>query len=185
MNPSLTPHRDTLLGIARSAIECGLQGSELAPDPERYAPELRRPTAVFVTLRLRAELRGCTGSLEAREALVLAVARAARRSAFADPRFAPLCARELDRLVVSISLLSPLEALPARCEAELLRALRPGRDGLVLVDGARSATFLPAVWQSLPDPRDFVSQLKAKAGLARDHWSPALRCLRYEAEEIA
>jgi AmmeMemoRadiSam system protein A len=176
--------RVSLRALARASIECGLRGEEPAePDPADFPLELRRPGASFVTLRRWGELRGCTGSLEATRPLVSDVAYNARRAAFADPRFPPLATHELGELAISVSVLSPLEALPAASAAALLAALRPGVDGLVLREGARCATFLPAVWESLPEPADFLDALRQKAGLAPGHWSALLRFERYTTRE--
>jgi AmmeMemoRadiSam system protein A len=170
----------SLRGVARSAIEHGLcWHSPLELDPMRFPPELREPGASFVTLRRQGSLRGCTGSLEATRPLVCDVARNAHRSAFGDPRFAALTEPELEHLEIHVSLLSPLEPLPADSERELLERLRPGVDGLVLREGSHNATFLPAVWESLPEPRDFLEHLREKAGLPHGHWSESLRFERY------
>jgi len=108
----------------------------------------------------------------------------ARAAAFYDPRFPPLERRELGGLDIHLSVLTPSEPLPAASEAELLAALAPGEDGLILEEGPRRSTFLPQVWESLPEPRDFLRQLKRKAGLPPDHWSPDLRFRRYRVETI-
>jgi AmmeMemoRadiSam system protein A len=170
----------SLCAVARDAIAFGVR-ERRAPsvDPLDHPPELREPGAAFVTIRCRGELRGCTGSLEASLPLVCDVARNAWRAAFADPRFRPLGAEELDVLEIHVSVLGPLEPLPARSETELLAALRPRIDGLVLREGAKGATFLPAVWESLPEPRDFLEHLLVKAGLPRGYWSDSLRFQRY------
>lgn len=182
-DPPVTPAGTSLRAVAREAIESGLAGQGLGQEPEldptRYEPKLRRPGASFVTLRRRGELRGCTGSLEATRALVHDVARNAWRSAFRDPRFPPLRSSELEGLEVSVSVLSPLDPFPVRSEAELLERLRPGVDGLVLREGSRTATFLPAVWESLALPAVFVAALRQKAGLPPGYWSEALRFERY------
>lgn len=182
--PSAEPRPRTLptslRAVARQAIALGLEtGCAPALDAGRFEPELRRPGASFVTLRRHAELRGCTGSLEARLPLVEDVARNAWRSASADPRFPPLSPAELDALEISVSVLSPLEPFPVDSERDLLARLRPGVDGLVLREGVHSATFLPSVWESLPEPRAFLDALRQKAGLPRGHWSGALRFERY------
>ena len=109
----------------------------------------------------------------------------AYRAAFADPRFPPVGEQELGELEFHISVLSPQESISIGSEAELLAALRPGVDGLVLREGAVSATFLPAVWRSLPDATDFLRELKRKAGMPASYWSPELRFERYTAQEIA
>jgi AmmeMemoRadiSam system protein A len=179
-------HAETLLGVARASIERGLRdGRALELDPRDFPPELREPGAAFVTLRRHGELRGCTGSLEAVRPLVVEVARMAHRSAFGDPRFPGLAAFELFGLEIEISILSRLSPLAVDSEQALLAQLRPSVDGLVLREGSRSSTFLPAVWKSLPAPRDFLAELKRKAGLPPDYWSPTLRFERYTAAEIS
>ena len=139
-----------------------------------HAAWLDAPGASFVTLTSgRAPggaLRGCIGSLEARRPLRADVEANAVAAALHDPRFAPLTARELDDTVVEVSVLSAPAALPAADEAELLARLRPGVDGVVLSACGRRATFLPQVWEQLPDPADFLARLRRKAGLPADYW---------------
>jgi AmmeMemoRadiSam system protein A len=173
----------SLRAVARDAIEHGLHaGRPPRLDLGLYPPELRAPRASFVTLTRAGELRGCTGQLETEAPLVVGVATNAFRSAFSDPRFPPLGWHELEGLEISVALLSALEPLEAGSQDELLARLRPGVDGLVLREGARSATLLPVVWESLPDPREFLAALARKAGLAPGHWSPGLRFERYTVE---
>jgi AmmeMemoRadiSam system protein A len=190
--PSLEPafalaaaERSKLLALARAAIAVGRDAPWLGPDLAGLPPALRAPGASFVTLHRHGELRGCIGSLEPHRPLAEDVAGNARAAAFMDPRFPPVGRDEVAGLELEISVLSPLTPLAAASEAELLAALRPGTDGLVLVEGARRATFLPAVWRQLPEPRSFLAHLKHKAGLPADHWSPAIRFLRYTVEEFA
>ena len=153
-------------------------------DPADYAEPLRALRASFVTLRIGGDLRGCTGRLEPEYPLVVDVARNAYRSAFEDPRFAPLRAEESPDLEYHISVLGPREPLPADSEQDLLEKLRPGIDGLVLRDGSAVATFLPSVWESLDEPRRFLHELERKAGLPAGHWSATLRFERYETIQI-
>jgi len=175
-----------LLAIARRSIETGLaKDRPLAPDLAELPPELREPAASFVTLRLDGELRGCIGSLEAHAPLATDVAENAFKAAFRDPRFEPVTAAELDELELHVSVLGPLVRLDVASEEELVACLRPGRDGLVLREGARRATYLPSVWEQLPDPHRFVRELKRKAGLSDDHWSPRIECYRYAVEELS
>lgn len=176
--------RRLLVEVARRSIAHGLEwGEPLEPEPGSHPSELEEPRACFVTLRHGGELRGCIGALEPVLTLVQAVARHAYGAAFADPRFPPLGHRELAGLEVHISVLGPLEPLAVGSRGELIAALRPKRDGLVLRQGERRATFLPAVWEALPDPPDFVSELERKAGLPADAWARGVECLRYRAEE--
>ena len=180
-----SPERQTLLRVAREAVLEGVRrGVPWLPDPQEYPATLRAPGASFVTLHVDGELHGCVGSLEPARPLVVDVAHNAFAAAFHDPRFPRLEKAELDALDVHISLLGPLEALDVASEAELVTRLRPGIDGLLLEEGRYRGTFLPAVWQNLSNPAEFVRALKRKAGLAPDHWSDAVRVWRYEAESI-
>jgi uncharacterized protein len=176
----------TLLGVARASIEHVLRtGRPLEVAVEQFSPALREPRASFVTLRRAdGELRGCIGELEPRRALVASVADRARAAAFGDPRFTPLCADELDAIEIHVSVLLPLAPIAAPNEAELVAQLRPGIDGLVIDDGLRRATFLPAVWNSLPDPCAFLHALRSKAGMPAGVWPATLRAWRYEVEEF-
>jgi AmmeMemoRadiSam system protein A len=170
----------SLVGLARSSIEHGLvHGRALAVEPAAHEPALREPAASFVTLELRSALRGCIGTLEAHRPLAVDVAENAFAAAFRDPRFAPLARLELADLEIHVALLSPLERLAAASEAELLAQLRPGVDGLVLRVGERRATFLPAVWEELPDPAAFLRHLKRKAELPADGWPAGAEVWRY------
>jgi len=174
-----------LQNIARGAIESGLtSGCKPALDASRYPSPLRETRACFVTLHKNGDLRGCIGALEAARPLVEDVAANAFNAAFRDPRFPPVQTWELPELDIHISVLTP--ALPMRftSEEDLLRQLRPGVDGLVLKEGARRATFLPSVWETLPDGRDFLCHLKAKAGLPKDYWSPTLEVSCYTTESF-
>jgi AmmeMemoRadiSam system protein A len=174
-----------LLELARASIEHGLRtGRPLEVDCGRCAAALRAPRASFVTLQRSGELRGCVGELEARFPLAASVANQAFSAAFRDPRFPPVVEAELADLELHISVLGPLERLVVGSEQELLGALRPGVDGLLIEDGARRATFLPAVWGSLPEPREFLCELKRKAGLAREVWPSGMQVWRYRVEEI-
>lgn len=144
---------------------------------------LERPAACFVTVQLEGRLRGCIGSLEPRRPLIEDLRSNARAAALGDPRFPPLAADELPRTTIEVSLLGPLEEISLRGEEELAAALRPHVDGLVLAWGERRGTFLPQVWENLPDPVRFVRQLKRKAGLTEDFWSDELRAWRFGVEK--
>ncbi len=174
------PRGRRLLELARAAI---LRGS--ADDAYPREAWLAAPGATFVTLKLDGELRGCIGSLEARRSLAEDVVRNALAAAYRDPRFPPVTVAERERLQIEVSLLAPALPLAATSEAEALRLLRPGIDGVVLEYGECRSTFLPQVWESLPVPRDFLGELKRKAGLPRDFWDPAIRLSRYAVEKFA
>ncbi len=142
-------------------------------------PELAEPAATFVTLTQQGQLRGCIGSLEAYRPLATDVAENAVAAAFRDHRFAPLGQDELPRTRVEVSLLTPAEPFPVLSEADALTRLRPGIDGLIFSYGRRRATFLPQVWESLPEPHQFLAQLKLKAGLPGDFWHDQVVLARY------
>ncbi len=136
-------------------------------------PLLAAPGAAFVTLRRGGALRGCIGSPVARRPLVVDVVEHAFNAAFRDPRFPRLGLLELAGLELSVSVLTPPEPMRFADEADLLAQLRPGVDGLIIEDAGRRSLFLPSVWEEMPDPRQFLSTLKVKAGLAAEHFSQA------------
>jgi AmmeMemoRadiSam system protein A len=154
-------------------------------DEQGIPASLTQPAASFVTLNIGGELRGCIGSLEARRPLLDDVASNAFAAAFRDPRFPPLSNEEYGVLELHISLLAPSTPMDISCEEELLSALRPGVDGLILEDPPYRSVFLPQVWETLPEPVTFVNHLKLKAGLPADHWSDELRFSRFTVEEIS
>ena len=179
-------HGAVLLKLARAAIRehLGLD-DDPADRPDAIIarhPWLDEPGASFVTLTEHGDLRGCIGTLEAYRSLGRDVADHAVDAASRDPRFTPVTPREYPLLDVEVSVLSRPEPIAVRSRAELENTLKPGEDGLILTDGrGRRATFLPQVWEQLPDPHDFVSHLLAKAGISPhfdwDHGE--IECERY------
>ncbi len=165
-----------LLTHARAAIGEALRVS--VPVPGGHSA-LAAPGATFVTLRSGGELRGCIGSIEAWRPLGVDVRANAVAAAIRDPRFEPLAAAEYDEIAVEVSLLDRSEPLSAANEAEALSQLRPNVDGLILECGRRRATFLPQVWEQLPEPREFLAALKHKAGLPSEFWSADVVLSRY------
>jgi len=191
MPSSETPRLDEserrlLVDVAWGSIRHGLTSGTPSPvSPEDFPPRLREPGAAFVTLRNNGALRGCIGHLEAIRPLVVDVADNAFAAAFRDPRFDPLEERELADLELDVSVLTPPEPLRFKDEDDLLSQLRPGVDGLILTDRGARGTFLPAVWDTLPEPHRFLDELKRKAGLPRDYWSDTLEVSRYRTESFA
>lgn len=165
-----------LLAIARAAISSAL-GKPLQADES--APWLREPGATFVTLTQNGELRGCIGSLEAHRTLLADVKANALNAALRDTRFAPLSADELDITQVEVSLLSPCAPMCFTCEQDALSQLRPNVDGVVFEYGHCRSTFLPQVWEQLPDPTQFMAHLKYKAGLAPNFWDDGVKLSCY------
>jgi AmmeMemoRadiSam system protein B/AmmeMemoRadiSam system protein A len=174
--PALDEAGRTLIALARNAIETSLsRAKETKPD----LPWLQQCGATFVTLTRDGQLRGCIGSLEAARPLGVDVAENARGAAFRDPRFPRLAADEWPRCQVEVSLLSAPKRLEFSDEADLLAQLEPGVDGVVLECGDRRSTFLPQVWEGLPDKRAFLAELVRKAGLPADTRLTRCRISRY------
>jgi AmmeMemoRadiSam system protein A len=167
----------TLLKLARSEIASRL-GQEVTPSSAQGG-WLQEPGASFVTLTRRGELRGCIGSLEAHRPLVVDVRENAVAAAFRDPRFMPLSLAEFEDVRVEVSLLSPTEMIAVSDEASALAALRPHVDGVVFEYQHFRSTFLPQVWEQLPEPTEFLAHLKRKAGLSMDFWAESVRLSRY------
>jgi len=177
--------RKRLLEVARHSIEYAMAHGIPAPTRADDAPsKLAEMRACFVTLRLRGELRGCIGNIEASQPLIVEVADRAFAAANRDPRFSPIGADELEQLEISISVLSPPELLSVTSEEELIHTLRPGVDGLILQEATSRGVFLPAVWEQLPNPVEFLKHLKTKAGLGEDYWSDSLELWRFETESF-
>ena len=175
-----------LLGVARNAILSEFEHGNKDVTPQaNCSTRIGALGASFVTLTMNAALRGCCGSLTPVRPLVDDVWRNARRSAFADPRFPPLRRSQIMACELNISVLSPLECLDAVSAHLLVQTLRPGVDGLLLRCNERQATFLPKVWEKLPDAEHFVHQLILKMGISPARWSSEIEAYRYITEEHA
>jgi AmmeMemoRadiSam system protein A len=170
-----------LARFARAAITAALGG----PPPDAPAfPGAEEPGATFVTLHRGDTLHGCIGTIEPRRPLVDDVRSNAVSAALFDPRATPLSPDDVDALSVEVSLLGPLERIPCRTEADAIAALTPG-EGVVFRSGLRRATYLPQVWENLPDPKDFLRSLKTKAGLPATYWSEDVELYRYSVKKFA
>lgn len=179
------PLRQRLIQTARESIFSALTSRDFSLRLEEFPESLTRERASFVTLNRQGQLRGCIGSLSAHQPLVSDVAHNARAAAFKDPRFRPLTLDEYHDVEVHISVLSPPEPMDIASREDLLRTLRPGIDGLVIEEGSQRATYLPSVWEQLADPETFVAELRRKAGLSPEGWSPSTRVFRYTTEEFS
>jgi AmmeMemoRadiSam system protein A len=169
-----------LPAIARTAIAEALG---LPADEQTLPHSLLEHGASFVTLHMQGRLRGCIGSLAARRPLAEDVRDNALAAAFHDFRFPPLTSPEFVDIDISVSVLGAAEPLSASSEADAVRQLIPGVDGVILDFNGQRGTFLPQVWQQLPDAEAFLVQLKRKAGLPMDFWHPDIRLSRYRVQE--
>lgn len=178
--------RRWLLRLAREALEKAVRGEELpAPALGSLPMRLREPGATFVTLTTAGELRGCIGALEACAPLAVDVCRHAAAAALDDYRFPPVRPEELETIEIEVSRLTPTHPLAYECADDLLSLIHPGSDGVVLIDGRRRATFLPQVWEMIPDPEQFLGHLCSKMGAPADLWKVRkLQVLVYRVEEF-
>jgi AmmeMemoRadiSam system protein B/AmmeMemoRadiSam system protein A len=176
--------RRSLLAIARKAVQEAASTGRL-PEAPRSLEGLAEPRGCFVTLTARGELRGCIGNLTAQGPLYQAVAEDARSAAIKDPRFPPVSEREVDGLKIEISVISETEQLWFSSPDDLMRKLRPGADGVILRIGERAATYLPQVWEQLPDKEAFLDSLAQKAGCERSDWrKPGTSVFLYQVESF-
>jgi uncharacterized protein len=178
--------KQTLLRIAREALDYGVRGKKLpALEPASLTPHLREHGASFVTLTIGGELRGCIGALEAYQPLVDDVREHAVAAALGDPRFHPVVETELGKIKLEVSCLTAPHPLEYSSSADLLTKLHPHVDGVILKSDFRRATFLPQVWEKIPDPEDFLDHLCAKMGAKSNLWrNTKLQVYVYQVEEF-
>lgn len=176
--------RDLLTQQAHAAIVSSFISRS---DPPEFLDEanhwLQQHRACFITLKKSGVLRGCIGSLKATRPLLDDIWYNAQAAAFKDPRFPPVEEDEIPEISMEISVLSALQPLSVNSEAELLRTIRPGIDGLLIQEGLRKATFLPSVWEQLPEPDSFLERLKMKGGWAKSYWSSEMEFYIYQVEK--
>lgn len=165
-----------LVEVARGAIAEAFGDIGISISQEQWLDE---KGATFVTLTQNGELRGCIGSLQAHRPLAQDVRQNALAAAFRDPRFEPLGRHELAVTECEVSLLSASETMEFRDEDDALSQLRPGVDGVIFEYGRYRSTFLPQVWEQLPETRHFMAHLKRKAGLPDNFWAQEIRLSRY------
>ncbi|MGZ5106737.1 MAG: AmmeMemoRadiSam system protein A [Usitatibacter sp.] len=170
----------TLIAIAREAIAQPARPREGRAWEDEW---LRSPAATFVTLRLEGELRGCIGTIDPHRAMGDDVASNAHGAAYRDSRFEPVKREEIALLAVEVSVLTPRRPIECASEQDALAQIRPGIDGIYLEFASARATFLPQVWESLPDPLDFLCELRRKAGLPTRFWHDAVKVSRYTVEK--
>ena len=178
--------RNYLLKLARESIESAVNGHEQPEiDEQTLAPAMRELGAVFVTLTIHGDLRGCIGTLEPYQSLVEDVREHAISAALDDYRFMPVRPSEIPSIRIEISRLSLPVPLDYQVPAELASKLRPGVDGVILREGIRRATFLPQVWEKIPDSEQFLDHLCEKMGVPPNYWrSHKLQVFIYRVEEF-
>lgn len=160
--------RKFLLKLARDAIKNKLSGKRFLAD--NVSKKLKEKRAVFVTLTINGELRGCIGSLEAREGLYKDVINNAVNAAFSDSRFFQLTKEEFSQIKIEISVLTPMKRFNYKTDDELVKFLEKEKPGVYIKKGFYSATYLPQVWEHFSSASDFLDSLCEKAGLDADEW---------------
>jgi len=178
--------RTFLLKLARNTIENCVNGTRPPKlDPDALSPILKEQGASFVTLTYKGYLRGCVGALEPYQGLAEDVREHAEAAAFQDYRFPQVQARELQDIKIEISYLSRPKSLKYENPTDLPKLLKPNIDGVVLRDGMRRATFLPQVWEKIPDAEEFLEELCMKMGAQPDLWRrKKLDVFTYQVEEF-
>jgi AmmeMemoRadiSam system protein A len=187
MSDQLTlEEKQNLLRLARQALELGVRSEKLPPlDWNLFTPRLHEDGASFVTLTRHGDLRGCIGALEAYQPLAEDVREHAIAAALSDYRFPPVQTAELGQISIEVSRLTAPVPLDYASPEDLLARLSPHVDGVVLRDGSRRATFLPQVWEKIPDPADFLDNLCYKMGAPANLWRRKhLEVLIYQVEEF-
>jgi len=181
-----TEEQKILLRLAREAMERGVKGEEISVlDLSSLPLRLREEGSSFVTLTMGGQLRGCIGSLNPYQPLAEDVREHAVAAALNDPRFPPVKESELNGIQVEVSRLTRPLPLEYKDADDLLSQLHPHVDGVILQDAFHRATFLPQVWEKIPDPADFLDNLCYKMGIKPDVWrSKHLDVLTYQVEEF-
>jgi len=178
--------RKTLLEVAEQSIAVGLQTRRIIkPELMSYSDPLRHVQASFVTLRTESQLRGCVGSVEASDPLVMDVGHNAFCAAFNNGRYPALTEAEFPNLTIQVTVLSPLKHLITRSLGDVFAQIHPGVDGVVLRLGRQHGMFLPEVWETLQDPVEFFRHLRLKAGLPPERWSPRIRVSTFQTQRFS
>lgn len=175
-------YSDFVIKICKDSILTGLQLGNCIP--ETYPCVFEEAGAAFVTLELNGKLRGCIGSIKAHRPLMNDLIKNAHSAAFSDPRFSPLTIDEYQNITITVSLLSKPERIIFCTEDELLNKIIPDKDGLIIRDGNYQSVFLPVVWKEFPDKRQFLQELKLKAGLNKNYFSDTLEVFKFNSTTI-
>ncbi len=179
-------NRQSMLQVARDAIMQTLIGNkDNKINLKLFPAQLLETKGTFVTLNIDGKLRGCIGSLSPQRPLILDIIHNAQAAAFHDPRFTPLTLGEFQNVEIHISILTAALNMQVNNKEELLTQLRPGKDGIILKEMGKSATYLPSVWEKIPNPQDFVYELRRKAGLDPEGWDESTQVMRYQTIEFS
>ena len=178
--------RIELLRLARLSIDRAVAGQSLPElNLETYPVTFQQNGATFITLTIQGRLRGCIGTLEAYQPLVQDVCEHAVAAAMSDYRFSQVRSEELSEIQIEISRLTTPQLVQFETPEQLISKLRPNIDGVILKDGYRRSTFLPQVWESLPQPEDFLAHLCRKMDASSDCWKQkGIQVFIYQVEKF-
>lgn len=178
--------KSNILELARDAVNYAVRNNSVMPiNLGSYDPFFSEIRSTFITLHSKGDLRGCIGHIMAIQSLAEDIADNAYSAAFRDSRFEPVFESELCDLAISVSILDVPEPIEFDDEEHLLRQLRPHIDGVVIEDGGRCGVFLPIMWERFPDPTEFLSTLKVKAGMPRRQCTRNLKASRFTVEYVS
>jgi len=179
-------NRQTMLHVARDAIMQRLIGNkDIKINLKLFPAYLLEKKGTFVTLNINGKLRGCIGSLSPQRPLIIDIIHNAQAAAFHDPRFKPLSLIEFQNIEIHISVLTEARNMSISGKQDLLAQLCPGKDGIILKEKGKNATYLPSVWEKIPKPEDFIYELRRKAGLDPEAWDESIQVMRYETIEFS
>ena len=176
--------RQFLLWLAREVIRAKLENENLKINDAEISGALKQKSGTFVTLRIGGRLRGCIGHIEPVQEIYKDVAENACSAAFEDPRFSPLTKSGFEKTVMEISLLSESKKFEYKSRDSLIRNLEKNKPGVILKKGGQTATFLPQVWEELPNAEEFLAHLCLKAGLNPEEWNRGIEIETYTVEKI-
>jgi AmmeMemoRadiSam system protein A len=173
-----------LLSVARKTIEQKISNLEAQVEFDSFdSNKFSEKRGTFVTLTIDDGLRGCIGNIIPQESLLDGVKANAINAAFRDPRFRPLSGKEWEKVKIEISILTDPKPLDYSNRKDLLEKMRQGTDGVILKKGYNQSTFLPQVWEQLPDKKEFLTHLCLKAGLDGNEWEKEkLEVLTYQVQ---
>ena len=170
--------------VSKSLEKAVLENSEYSPNRDDYDNVMFDKGASFVTLEKNGKLRGCIGSIFPTMSIAEDLTKNAQLAALHDSRFNPVSKDELKNITFKVSLLTGFEEIKFSSYDDLLKQIKPKTDGLLIKDGKRQGVFLPTVWEDIPNKKEFLTELKIKAGLSPTYWSDNIEVFRFRTVEI-
>ncbi len=178
-------NKEAILQIVEKSLFKAVKNNKIyTPKRNEYNNVLFNKGASFVTLEKNNKLRGCIGSLLPTNAIATDLAKNTFSAAKNDSRFKPINENELKEITFKVSLLTGFEKIEFASYDDLLKQIKPKIDGLLIKDGERQGLFLPSVWEDIHNKKEFLTELKIKAGLSPNYWSDNIEVFRFRTVEI-